>query len=77
MITATVYFHGPLTEWQGRPADDEVVARFESRWRYFAQSRALAALRLLNSGRCGVMVTDSRGKTLEHLEATVRVVAPL
>lgn len=77
MIKAIVYFHGPLTEWRRFPAEQEIVAVFESRWRYFAQTRALAAVRLLNRDRCGVMVIDASGRTLEHVHAKVKAVSPL
>jgi hypothetical protein len=76
MIKSVVYFHGPLTAWQGTPAESEIIARFESRWRFIAHAHALAALKRLNSGRCGLLMTDANGQTLEHLPATVTVIDP-
>jgi hypothetical protein len=66
-----VYFHGPQTAWLEKPAPSEILATFESRWRFLAHSRAIAAVRLLNAGRCGVVVNDAQGNLLEHVPASV------
>lgn len=72
MIRSYVYFHGPNTAWQGKPHAGEVIAKFESRWKWLAHARALAAVKNLNSGRCGFYMSDSDGNVVKHVEATMK-----
>lgn len=53
---AVVYFHGPMTEWSGRPHPEEYVAEFLSRWDWLAHARARSCFQALNSGHCGYFV---------------------
>lgn len=72
MIKSYVYYHGPLTEFTQRPHPEEFVASFRAPWMWLAYARAAAALKSLNSGRCGMRVEDEvTGRVLAHVSATV------
>jgi hypothetical protein len=68
-----VYYHGERTTWEEKPSTNEIIARFESRYRWFAYALALSAVKRLNSGRCGLVVVDGANgdALLEHMPAPV------
>jgi hypothetical protein len=68
VITLTVYFHGPMTEWAGQAAAPEIVASKIFRWRWLARLHARQVMDGLNAGRCGYLI--QRGEdVLEHFKA--------
>jgi hypothetical protein len=68
VIESVVYFAGPKSVWSNRPAESEFIARFQARWVWLAQSRAMSLYRQLNCGRCGYFVARD-GEMIVHVQA--------
>ena len=67
LYIGVVYFLGPKTLWSDRVADEEVIARFESPWRWHAWLLTRIAFLGLDRMRCAwVLLKD--GQVIEHRE---------
>lgn len=69
MPESVVYFAGPLTLWGKKPAEDEFIARFQSRWRALALARAQALYKRMDPARVGWFMTDG-DTVLVHVRPT-------
>jgi hypothetical protein len=68
MITVTVYFHGPATDWSEKIAEREIIAQHSVPFLWLARLKVKSIMDELNTGRCGYVLT--RGETeLEKHEA--------
>lgn len=68
-MLATVYFHGPATNWTCKVASGECVAEFSGPY-WIVRLRARQLVKLLNRGRCGYVIQDGN-ETVERVEARV------
>lgn len=69
MYESVIYFRGPKTMWAGKVSEDEVIARRESKYLWFARSYARELHGSLDPTRCGYIVLKD-SEVLEHVEAT-------
>ncbi len=64
---AVIYFAGPKTVWSGKVAEEEIIARQQSPYRFLARSFARSTHANLDPTKCGYVVLQD-GNVLEHVE---------
>jgi len=70
MYEAVVYFAGPATVWAGKVAEEEIIARQVSPYRFLARAFARSTHASLDPSRCGYAVLQD-GLTVEHVEPVI------
>jgi hypothetical protein len=64
---AVVYFAGPLTKWRKKVAEEEIIARKQSPYRFLARAFARGTHGSLDPKKCGYVLLQD-GNILEHVE---------
>jgi hypothetical protein len=70
MFESAVYFYGPKTSWANHPHEEEIIARFSSRFRFLAALFARSLHERLDPMRCGYAVMRA-GAVIESVTPKV------
>lgn len=67
MFEGVLYFAGPRSRWAGKVDEDEVIARFQTRWRWLARYLTVSLFMRLDERRCGYAILAD-GVTVEQYD---------